>query len=165
MRHGWREPSGKAEQTDTDSRQPHRPTAAASAMARLSLTTRTNMDTQALIKQYTELRTAYDLEAAAMERQRAAIMAKVQDELDALTAEFGPRLTECSDKFTALEGEIKQAVKENGATLKGDRWQFVYAKGRTSWDTKALDGYAAAHPEISQFKSEGDPSVSVRAVK
>jgi hypothetical protein len=26
----------------------------------------------------------------------------------------------------------------------------------------ALDGYAAAHPEIQQFRIEGSPSVSVR---
>ena len=120
---------------------------------------------QDLIKQYTELRTAYDLEAASYERARAKIMAKVQYELDAVSAEFTPRLTAASDKFTALEAQIKDTVKAQGKSEKGDRWQFVYAKGRTSWDTKALDGYAAAHPEIEQFKTVGEPSVSIRAVK
>ena len=122
-------------------------------------------DMQDLIKQYTELRTSYDIEAAEYERQRAAIMAKIQDELDAISAEFTPRLTAASDKFTALEAQIKDAVKAQGKTEKGDRWQFVYTKGRVSWDTKALDGYAAAHPELAQFKTEGEPSVSIRAVK
>lgn len=103
---------------------------------------------QELIKQYTELRTAYDLESAEYERARAEIMAKVQDELDAVSAEFSPRLTAASEKFTAIEAEIKTAVKSQGKTEK-----------------EALDGYAAAHPEISQFKAEGEPSVSVRAVK
>lgn len=37
-----------------------------------------------------------------------------------------------------------------------------YGQLRVSWDTKALDGYAAAHPEIQQFRIEGLPSVSVR---
>ena len=120
---------------------------------------------QDLIKQYTELRTAYDLESAEYERQRAAIMAKIQDELDAVSAEFTPRLIAASDKFTALEAQIKDAVKAQGKTEKGERWQFVYTKGRVSWDTKALDGYAAAHPEVAQFKIEGEPSVSIRAVK
>ena len=120
---------------------------------------------QDLIKKYTELRTAYDLESAEYERARAEIMAKVQAELDEVSAEFTPRLTAASEKFTALEAEIKTAVKAQGKTEKGDRWQFIFTKGRTSWDTKALDGYAAAHPEIAQFKSEGEPSVSVRAVK
>ena len=120
---------------------------------------------QDLIKQYTELRTAYDLENAEYERARAEIMAKVQDELDAISAEFTPRLTAVSNKFTALETEIKAAVKAQCKTEKGERWQFVFSKGRVSWDTKALDGYSAAHPEILQFKAEGEPSVSIRAVK
>jgi hypothetical protein len=38
-------------------------------------------------------------------------------------------------------------------------------KGRVSWDGKSLDGYMAAHPEISAFRKEGEPSVSLRNVK
>jgi hypothetical protein len=120
---------------------------------------------QDLIKKYTELRTAYDLEAAAYERARAEVMAKVQDELDAISKEFAPRLTICSDKFTALEQQIKDAVKTEGGTVKGERWQFVYAKGRVSWDTKKLDGLILAYPILAELRSEGEPSVSIRAVK
>jgi len=120
---------------------------------------------QEMITQYTELRTQYDLEAAAMERQRAVIMAKVQDELDALGAEFSPRLTACSDKFSALESEIKQAVMDAGKSEKGARWQFVYTKGYSTWDGKALTSYAVDHPEIGAFKKEGQPNVKVSAVK
>ena len=120
---------------------------------------------QDLIKQYTELRTAYDLEAAAYERARAEIMARVQVELDAVSAEFTPRLTAASEKFTALEAQIKDAVKAQGKSEKGDRWQFVYTKGRTSWDTKKLEGLIIAYPVLAELRSEGEPSVSIRAVK
>ena len=31
----------------------------------------------------------------------------------------------------------------------------VYTKGRTSWDSKRLDGYALAHPEIAACRTVG----------
>jgi len=49
--------------------------------------------------------------------------------------------------------------------VKGRELEAVYVKGRISWDNKALDGYAAAHPEIGAFRKQGDPSVSIRGVK
>ena len=64
-----------------------------------------------------------------------------------------------------LREQIKAAVIANGATVKGSMYQAVYVKGRDSWDTKALDGYAAAHPEIIQFRTTGNPSVTIRSVK
>ena len=49
--------------------------------------------------------------------------------------------------------------------LKGSLLHAIYAAGRASWDTKALEGYAVAHPEILQFKKVGEPSVSIREMK
>ena len=44
--------------------------------------------------------------------------------------------------------------------------KVTFRKGGTSvrWDSKALVGYAAAHPEIEQFKSitERKPSVAFK---
>jgi hypothetical protein len=37
-------------------------------------------------------------------------------------------------------------------------------KGRVSWDTKALDGYAVAHPEIEKLRIEGAPTVRIAKV-
>ena len=64
-----------------------------------------------------------------------------------------------------LREQIKAAVIANGSTVKGSMFQAVYVKGRDSWDTKALDGYAAAHPEIMPFRTTGNPSVTIRSVK
>ncbi|MCG3145996.1 MAG: hypothetical protein HONDAALG_03775 [Gammaproteobacteria bacterium] len=63
-------------------------------------------------------------------------------------------------KTPALWGE-----ESRGATVKGAALSAVYAKGRVSWDNKALEGYAVAHPELLAFRSEGAPSVSIRGVK
>jgi len=65
--------------------------------------------------------------------------------------------------IATLTDEIKAEVVASGATVKGSFLQAVWSKGRVSWDTKSLDGYAAAHPEIAQFRKEGAPSVSIRA--
>ncbi len=40
----------------------------------------------------------------------------------------------------------------------------VWSKGRETWDTKSLDGYALAHPEIASLRKVGDPSVSIRKI-
>ncbi len=61
-----------------------------------------------------------------------------------------------------LEKEIKTAVLENRQSVKGESYQAVYTKGKITWDTKALTGYALAHPEIEELKKTGKPSVSIR---
>jgi len=114
---------------------------------------------------YTEARAAHELLQAEYNRVKNEIMAKVQEELDAASAEFAPRLALASEEVAALENEIKSEVKAQGKSVKGSRWQFVFAKGRVSWNTNALDAYAADHPEVAQFKTVGKPIVSVRAVK
>lgn len=97
------------------------------------------------------------------------ILKKVEE----IKAEFQPKydLLENDEKYKAyqaeietLTAEIKQEVITGGMTVKGSVIQAVYTKGRVTWDTKSLDGYAAAHPEIVQFRKVGDPSVAIRKV-
>jgi hypothetical protein len=102
----------------------------------------------------------YSLEA---ERDRAVA------DIDAVIAELQARR---KAKVANIEGDIeavtnlvKSQVLSGGATVKGTHYMAVYAKGRVSWDNKALDGYAVAHPEILILRKEGEPSVSFRAVK
>jgi len=68
------------------------------------------------------------------------------------------------ENITKLTAEIKDDVIQLGGTVKGDHLMAVWNKGRVSWDTKSLDGYAIAHPELTQFRKEGEPSVSIRKV-
>ena len=97
------------------------------------------------------------------ERQAAMepVLAAVRD-VDVLWAQ---RLADTQDRITALEVEIRADVLAGKASLKGDtsKWSAVWVKGRTSWDTKALDGYSAAHPEIERFRKVGEPSVTIRS--
>lgn len=97
--------------------------------------------------------------------KQAAIDAIFTDEikaqLAAIDAEFNPMTEAVNNTIGLLETEVKTAVLNHGATVKCS-YTAVYNNGRVSWDTKALDGYAAAHPEINQFKKVGPPSVSIR---
>jgi hypothetical protein len=60
---------------------------------------------------------------------------------------------------------VKESVIAGGESVKGEFLHAVYVKGRTTWETKLLDGFAAAHPEILQFRKVGEPSVTIRSSK
>lgn len=114
---------------------------------------------QALADMYAE-RDLINLDLA---QKSAEIMRPVQPELEALSAEYAPLLDTVGQRIAALEAEIKQATLVAGKSQgNGGRVVAVYTAGRTAWDGKRLEGYAAAHPEIEMFKSVGAPSVSIR---
>jgi len=89
---------------------------------------------------------------------------EIRRKLDEIEDEFSDKSGAVLEKISDLENAIKQDVIAEGATVKGKYMMAVFTKGRISWDTKALDGYAAAHPEVEQFRKEGAPSVSIRKV-
>ena len=105
-----------------------------------------------------------------IETQKQALIERVltpeiKDLLAEIDAEFDPKIAELNQTKAILEAQIKAQVIIAGQTVKGSLHQFVFSKPRVSWDTKLLDGYAMAHPEILHFRKEGNPSVSVRGVK
>jgi hypothetical protein len=112
-----------------------------------------------------EIRAAADLTRADYEAKRAEILGKVQSELDALEAEYAPLLQTSSEHTDSIMAEIKNDVLRHGASVRSDSVQAVYAKGRTSWDAKGLGQYAEAHPDIVEYRKQGEPTVSVRFVQ
>ena len=123
------------------------------------------MNIEQALNELHELKCAAEVARMDCEAKRAEILRPVADELAALEAEYSPLMASVNEKAAALEAQIKVAVVEVGASVKGSELQAVYSRPRVSWDTKALDGYAAAHPEICGFRTVGAPSVSIRAVK
>lgn len=101
------------------------------------------------------------LEARAKKRDKLIAAAVAQDpEIAALTAEI--------EALTGAAGECETFVRTHvltaEKTAKGRHLMAVFSQGRASWDGKKLDGFAAVHPEILQFKSYGSPTVSIRKV-
>ena len=78
---------------------------------------------------------------------------------------YNGQINALSEKMAALTTRIKEDVLRLEESVKGQWLQAVLAKGRTTWDTKKLEGYAIAHPEIERFKKTGNPTVSIRKRK
>ena len=92
------------------------------------------------------------------------ITAEVKAKLAEIDAKYLGESSDLQTKIAELDGYIRKAVLELGTSIKGTRLHAVWNKGRVTWNTKALDGYAAGHPEIAQFRTEGEPSISIRPV-
>ena len=112
------------------------------------------MDTTEMLDQLAELRGGLD-----------ATYESFQPRMDALNQEILDATLELAPKIATLEYQIKDAVLAEGASVKGTTLTASFVKGRVSWDTRALDGYAVTHVEIVPFRKEGKPSVRIQARK
>jgi hypothetical protein len=111
-----------------------------------------------------------DNELAAIRQEKATMLEKVAP-LKEQMAELEEQMRELMDPHVARiqdhEENIRNATLMLEKSFKGEHGKVTYRKEhvRTSWDTKALEGYAAAgHDEILQFKKESvvKPNVSIK---
>jgi len=70
-----------------------------------------------------------------------------------------------SEKNAELAKVVTEAVLDKSESVKGEKLQAIFSKGRTTWNTTKLAGFAIAHPEINELKKVGKSSVSIREVK
>jgi len=106
--------------------------------------------------------------------ERDALQAEKQVLIDqVLSAEARARLKEIEEEFAqkaqaadanieGLETSIRSETLSLGESVRAAGWQAVWNKGRQSWDSKGLAGYAETHPDVLQFRKEGEPSVTIR---
>lgn len=90
---------------------------------------------------------------------------EIVDQWNAIKAEFQPMIDAATAAAALLKEGIEIEVLNLGKTAYGDKYMAVWNKGRSSWDGKALEGFAMAHPEILQAKKVGEPTVTFRKVK
>lgn len=90
---------------------------------------------------------------------------EIVDQWNAIKAEFQPMIDTATEAGALIKSGIEQEVLKLGATVKGNHYMAVYVSGKTSWNGKALEGFAMAHPEILQAKKVGEPTVTFRKVK
>lgn len=110
------------------------------------------------------LRGAADVTRLDYETKRAEILKQIQSELDALDSEYKPLLESAEENIAALENEIKTDVLLHGESVSAGSYRVTYSQGRISWDNDGLAKYAQAHPEVVQFRKQGQPIVSLRVV-
>jgi hypothetical protein len=116
------------------------------------------------LERLTNLHGALDLTRMDYESKRAEILRQVQAELDALDLEYKPVLEAAEENIAALENEIRTDVLLYGQTVSGGQYRASYTQGRISWDNEGMTKYAASHPDVLQFRKQGQPVVSLRVV-
>lgn len=102
---------------------------------------------------------------ARLRDERADVAAPYDEQIADLEAQRDYALKGIALDIALIEAEVKDAVLVLGQTVKSSVLMAVWSKPRVSWDIKALDGYAVAHPEVGAFRKEGKPSVSIRTVR
>ena len=116
------------------------------------------------LERLTNLRGAADVARLDYESKRAEILKKVQAELDAIDSEYHPILESADENIAALENEIKTDVLLYGESISGGSYRASYTQGRVSWDNEGMAKYAAAHPDVIQFRKQGNPIVTLRII-
>jgi DNA-binding Lrp family transcriptional regulator len=116
------------------------------------------------LERFSNLRNAAEFTRLDYETKRKEILKQIQPELDALDAEYQPVLEAAHENMEALENEIKTDVLLYGESIAGGMYRACYTQGRVSWDNEGMIRYAAAHPDVLQFRKQGQPSVSLRVV-
>ncbi|MHB0967418.1 MAG: hypothetical protein ACYC36_13295 [Bellilinea sp.] len=89
---------------------------------------------------------------------------EIKQQLADIEAEFATKYEGVDANIAELEAQIKDAVIENGASVKGSFLHAVYSKGRVSWDSRKLEGLMMVIPQLAEARKEGDPSVAIRKI-
>lgn len=95
---------------------------------------------------------------------RAAVLAQVRDQLDAVDAAFAARLGEATAAAAAAEQVLRGLVLQVGRSVTLAGIKATYMHQRVTWDTPGLDAYAQDHPEVRAFRKIGKPAVALRFV-
>lgn len=116
----------------------------------------------ALLNELDELQNQRQILDMGYQSRREEIMRPIAHALAGLEAEIEPQADAINARIAALQAQIESAVLRRGATVRGARLQAVFSRGRVTWDTRALVGYAATHPDVLEFQRVGEPSVAIR---
>ena len=88
----------------------------------------------------------------------------IKEQLKDIEAEFAPDIDHFDEVIKNLNLEIKESVVAHGESVKGEHMRASYVKGRVTWDSKGLEGYAVGNPEVLAFRKEGKPYASIKNV-
>ncbi len=102
---------------------------------------------------------------AELQMQMDAVAQPLEEQITALEKQLTDETAEIAGQIIALQKAIKRAVITHGVTIQSSQLRAIYIQPRVVWDTKRLEGYAEAHPEIKVFRKLGDPSVRIVTVE
>jgi hypothetical protein len=116
------------------------------------------------LERLSSLRNAVEFTRLDYETRRKQILKQIQAELDALDLEYKPVMEAAEENIEALENEIKTDVLLYGESVSGGMYRATYTQGRVSWDNDGIIRYAESHPDVLQFRKQGQPIVSLRVL-
>lgn len=124
------------------------------------------------IKQALDQLAEYDAQLVALRLREEELIAaltptipdEIKNQINDVHAEFAQQRSGAESNAAELKEQIKKEIIAKGESVKGTRLNAIYVKGRVTWDSKAIEGYAVGHPELFAFKKEGEPSVTFRNV-
>lgn len=122
-------------------------------------------DITSLLDRLADLKAQQD--ALSLEKQElidSVIPQEVRVKLAEIDEEYEEKEAVVTLNIAALEEEVKAQVVTNGASVKGQYLQAVYAKPRVSWDNNILEGLMIVLPQIEKARKIGAPSVSIRRI-
>lgn len=107
-------------------------------------------------------------DSLSVEKQRlvdSILTPEIRAKLEEIDLEFNEKAEGVNQNIAELEESIKRVVKSAGASYKGQYLQAVWSRPRVTWDTPSLEEYALIHPDVLRYRKQGEPSVSIRALK
>jgi hypothetical protein len=107
------------------------------------------------------------LDILSLDKQKlvdSVLTPEIKQQLADIEAEFAVKGGIAAMNRDDLEMEIKKAVRELGASVKGTVLHAIFMKGRVSWDSKKLEGLMMIVPQMKDARKEGEPSVSIRKI-
>ena len=108
--------------------------------------------------------------------QQAVLYPRRQEKIDAILtpdqlkqiadieAEFATQAAAVVENIDRLTEEIKAETLAAGDTIKGTHLMAVWGKGRTTWDSKLLEGMSRLIPQLNDARKTGEPTVSFRKI-
>ncbi len=93
--------------------------------------------------------------------QRDTLALPYTEKIAALQEDMAEVTEALEEQITAIRKAIRRAIIAYGESVKSEHARATYVAPRVTWDTKRLEGYAEAHPEIKTFRREGKPSVRI----
>lgn len=98
-------------------------------------------------------------------KNKIAALAGLKTSFEEEKTKFNDATDDVQKMISELESEIKEEVLKRGESMKTEYMTVTWNKGRVSWNSKLLEGYAMAHPDILGARSIGDPTVSFKLLK
>lgn len=93
---------------------------------------------------------------------RAAVLATVRDQLDAIDAAFAEQIQAAGAESAQAEQAVRELVLSLGRSVGAGGIKATYRSAPTTWDGARLAAYAEEHPEVLAFRKVGKPSVALK---